>query len=198
MNAYKAIGWVGTAIFLLFGVIGHGPATYKYAVVFLSPLLWGVYFARRVWHVHPVHFAFFAGMLIFHDLGAFGCYGKFFFNLEFDTYVHFLFGIAGGFLVARAILFNYGVKGWKLCVGTVLIIGGIGAIHEIIEFLSTMILGPEKGMLKLNDPDKFDTQKDLINDVVGSLVASVIYVLARKLWRRPEVASEAIGGERVA
>ena len=94
--------------------------------------------------------------------------------------MHFIFGVAGGLLVARALRFALGLTGWKLCVGTVLLISGVGAIHEIMEFISTLILGGEKGMLKLNDPDKFDTQKDLCNDLVGSLVAAVGYAIAAR------------------
>jgi uncharacterized membrane protein YjdF len=197
MNPFKAIAWTATLIMLVFGIVGHGPGTYRFAILFLGPILWGVYFARQRIHLHPVHYAFFAGVLLFHDLGAFGAYGKFFFGLEFDTYVHFIFSVAGGLVVARALRFSFGITGWKLCVGTVLLIGGVGAIHEIIEFISTLILGPEKGMLKLNDPDKFDTQKDLCNDVLGSLVASVCYALALKVKKRTAKAGreEALAGE---
>jgi uncharacterized membrane protein YjdF len=180
MNRFKLIAWVTTCLMIIFGLVGHGPSTYRYAILFLGPFLWGIYFARQRLHLHPAHYALFAGVLLFHDLGAFGAYGKFFFDLEFDTYVHFIFGVAGGLLVARALRFAFGLTGWKLCVGTVLLISGIGAIHEIMEFISTLILGGEKGMLKLNDPDKFDTQKDLCNDLVGSLVAAVCYAIAAR------------------
>jgi uncharacterized membrane protein YjdF len=51
---------------------------------------------------------------------------------------------------------------------------GVGALHELMEWVSTMLLG-SKGMLKLNDPDKFDTQKDLGNNFLGTLTALLIY-----------------------
>lgn len=176
-RVFLAIAWIATALFLTFTFAGHGPSTYRYAICFLGPFLWGVYFLRQQLFLHPLHFGIFAAALVFHNLGAFGAYGKFFLNLEFDTYVHFFFGVAGGLIVARGLCLGFGLEGWKLWVGAVLVILGIGAIHELIEFGSTLVLGGEKGMLKTNDPDKFDTQKDLFNNLCGVLVANFFYSL---------------------
>jgi uncharacterized membrane protein YjdF len=178
------IAWVATVLMIVFGLVGHGPSTYRFAILFLGPFLWGVYAARQRLHIHPIGFALFAAALLFHDLGAFGTYGHFYFDLEFDTYVHFFFGMAGSFLIARALRFVFGLRGWKLWVGTVLLIMGIGALHELMEWASTMALGGEKGMLKLNDPDKFDTQKDLGNNFLGSLVALSIYTFIVPAFKR--------------
>ncbi len=190
-NRFKLIGWVATGIILIFGLVGHGPATYRYAIVFLAPLLWGVYFARERLRLEPWQFGIFAFALILHDFGAFGTYGHFYFNLEFDTYVHFYFGFAGGLIVARALRLTFGLRGGKLWVGTVLVIMGIGALHELLEFASTMVLG-DKGMLKLNDPDKFDTQKDLGNNLDGCLLSLILYTAARsfRAKRTPSIRRE--------
>ena len=163
---------------LIFGLVGHGPSTYRYAILFLGPFLWGVYFLRHFLHVHPIHYAIFAIALLVHDLGAFGTYGHFYHGLEFDTYVHFVFGIAGGLIVARGLKYSYGLRGWRLWVGATLLILGIGAIHELIEVASTLILGPERGMYKMHDPDKFDTQKDLLYNLLGCLTCLFFYTLA--------------------
>lgn len=61
--------------------------------------------------------------------------------------------------------------------GVPVVILGFGAIHELIEWASTMILGPERGMLKANDADPFDTQKDLFNNLLGTLLAMALYSL---------------------
>lgn len=184
-NVHKRIAWAATAVFVLFSVIGNGPSTYRYAFLFLGPILWAVYFFRNQLALSPVHFAILALAFVIHNLGAFGTYGKFYFNLEFDTYVHYFFGFAGGFVAARAILVNLGFTGWKLWFGTVLIIMGIGALHELMEYASTLMLGGEKGMLKTNDPDKFDTQKDLGNNLLGTLTALLIFNLFERFSRRP-------------
>ena len=103
MNPSKRIAIIATVLMVVFGVIGHGPSTYRFAIFFLGPLLWGVYLARHRLNVHPCGFAVFAAALVLHDLGAFGTYGKFYYGLEFDTYVHFFFGLAGAAVVVRAI-----------------------------------------------------------------------------------------------
>jgi uncharacterized membrane protein YjdF len=180
---FAGIACLATVLMLVFGIVGKGPATYRYAILFLGPFLWGVYAARERLYLHPLAFALFAAALLLHDLGAFGTYGHFYLDLEFDTYVHFLFGMAGSFVIARALKYNFGFKGWKLWVGTVLLIMGIGALHELMEWASTMTLG-SKGMLKLHDPDVFDTQKDLGNNFLGSLTAIFIYGLVVPILKK--------------
>jgi len=183
VNWSKRIAWATSALIILFGLVGHGPSTYRVAILFLGPLLWGVYLVRERWHIEPWQFGLFAAALLLHDLGAFGTYGHFYYGLEFDTYVHFYFGMVGAFVVAPALRLNFGLSGWKLWVATVLVIMGIGALHELLEWVSTMLLG-DKGMLKLNDPDKFDTQKDLGNNFDGCLLALAIYSIARCMSAR--------------
>jgi len=164
-----------TILFLLITITAKGPPTYKFAILFLAPILWGVYYFRTTLALHPFYFLLFALALLLHNLGAYGFYRRHFLGLEFDAYVHFYFGLAGGCLVARALEANFSLHGWRLLVGTALVILGIGAIHELIEYASTLILGPEKGMLKTNDGDPFDTQKDLFNNLLGTLVGVALY-----------------------
>ena len=57
---------------------------------------------------------------------------------------------------------------------------GIGGVHELVEWSSTLALGPERGMLKIDPSDPFDTQKDLANNLAGALVAAAFYATARK------------------
>ena len=185
MNSFKTIAWITTAIFALITLVAHGPSTYRFAILFLAPMLWAIYFFRRRLHIHPGHFAIFASALVLHNLGAFGSYNERYLGLDFDTYVHFYFGFAGGFLVARGLRCSFGLSAWQLWVGTILLILGVGAIHELIEYASTLILGPEKGMLKLNSPDALtDTQKDLQNNLLGTLLSLLLYSLFRR--RTPE------------
>jgi uncharacterized membrane protein YjdF len=180
MNLFKTIAWVTTAIFAIITLVANGPATYRFAILFLAPMLWAVYFLRHRLHIHACHFAIFATALVLHNLGAFGMYHEKYLGLEFDMYVHFYFGVAGGFIVARALRISFDLVGWQMWVGTVIVILGLGAIHELIEYASTLMLGPEKGMLKLNSPDALtDTQKDLVNNLLGTLVALMIYSVFR-------------------
>jgi uncharacterized membrane protein YjdF len=179
MNAYKAIALITTALFIVITLTAHGPSTYRLAIIFLGPLLWGIYAGRRKLALAPGHYALLAIALLFHNLGAYGLYRSSWQGIEFDGYVHFFFGCAGGFAMARAIGYNFELTGWKVWVGAILVILGVGAIHELIEFASTIALGPEKGMLKLGDGDFFDTQKDLMNNLLGTITALGIYGASR-------------------
>ena len=175
MNPFYAIAIAATACFLLITFTANGPSTYRYAIFFLAPMLWAVLAARRKLALHPGHFALLAIAFLFHNLGAFGLYRTSWNKIEFDAAVHYYFGVAGAFVIARGLGYNFNLGGWKLWVGTLLVILGIGGIHELIEFGSTVALGPEKGMLKLGDGDVFDTQKDLLNNLLGAITALGLY-----------------------
>jgi uncharacterized membrane protein YjdF len=185
MNSFKTIAWVTTAVFAVITIVGNGPSTYRFAILFLAPLLWLVYFFRTRLHLHPVHFAVFASALVLHNAGAFGAYRQAFYGIDFDAYVHFYFGVAGGLIVARGLRGTFQLLGWQMWVGTAIVILGLGAIHELVEYGSTLLLGPEKGMLKLNSPDaKTDTQKDLLNNLGGTLLALGLYSVGLRVAAR--------------
>lgn len=61
---------------------------------------------------------------------------------------------------------------------------GIGAVHEFIECGTTILLGKEKGMLKLDPNDPYDTQKDLLNNFLGALLAMAVSSLSTKKQNR--------------
>ena len=155
-------------------------STYRFSFLFLLPLLWGVYALRRQLVLSPLHLALFASFLLFHDLGALGLYREKIFGLQFDVYVHFYFGIVGGLIVARALRLRCGWSGCWLVVATGLFMLGVGAVHELIECGTTIWLGKEKGMLKLDPNDPYDTQKDLMNNLLGALFACLLQAFFRK------------------
>jgi uncharacterized membrane protein YjdF len=175
MNPFLAIASVTTVLFLVITFTAHGPSTYRFAFIFLAPILWGMYRGRNKLAMHPGHFALMAVALLFHNLGAYGLYRTNWAGIEFDGYVHYFFGFAGAFAVSRALGYNFELSRWKVWIGTVLVILGVSAIHELIEFASTVALGPEKGMLKLGDGDLFDTQKDIMNALLGTITALGLY-----------------------
>ena len=57
---------------------------------------------------------------------------------------------------------------------------GFGAIHELFEYASYLLLGEERGMLKPSTAYFFDTQRDLLNNFLGVLTA----LLAPAVWER--------------
>ena len=117
-----------------------------------------------------------------HNLGALGYYRRDFFGIEFDLFVHFYFGFVAGFVLYRALGRFYGLMGWRLWVAVALLTLGIGGVHELIEWSTTMAMGPERGMLKIDPNDPFDTQKDFANNLAGAMVAAGVYAGVRK-WK---------------
>ena len=159
---------------LLSALVARPGSTYRWSFVFLIPIMWIVYALRKKLALLPSHYAVFAGAVVFHDLGAFGSYDATFWHFRFDTYVHFVFGFASGLIVTRALAVN-----WKLPPRTLwwvvpIFILGAGAIHELFECFTTLLMGPEKGMLKLRADQPFDTQKDLLNNLLGAVTALIV------------------------
>ena len=168
---YVFIAVLGTVPLLVLPFIAHPEtANYRYSFLFLVPILWGTAKLGRGIHLHPFHFALFALALVLHDLGALGYYYREFYGLSFDTYVHFYFGLVGALILERGFRFGLGLIGWKVWLATVVFLLGLGALHELMELGSTLSLGKGVGMYWMDDPDRFDTQKDLFNNLCGSLV----------------------------
>jgi uncharacterized membrane protein YjdF len=193
----RAVGVIGSLGLLAFAVFATKPgSTYRAAPFFLIPLLWLVYLLRRPLHLHPLHYACFAVALLLHNLGALGWYQKSPLPGSFDVYVHFYFGVVGGLLVYRLLQQTLPLRPWTLCIMTVLLVLGMGAFHELVEWWSTLLLGPEKGMLKLpgqNGVYVFDTQRDMFNNLVGSILAVAIYAAWQRLRRNDRAAATAAG-----
>jgi uncharacterized membrane protein YjdF len=61
-----------------------------------------------------------------------------------------------------------GVRGVAAGLLTVLTVAGMGAVHEIVEAGSTAVLGAETGMLHVGPEDPYDTQQDMLNNVLGA------------------------------
>lgn len=182
-RAHRVVAVTATAIMIGLSFVAAPGSTYRYSFLFLAPLLWGVYVLRDRLCFAPFHLGLFASALLLHNLGVFGFYRREFLNLWFDTYVHFYFGVVGGALLRQILACTYSLRTWQLWLAVILGILGCGAIHELIEWASTMLLGPERGMLKALAEDPYDTQKDLMNNFLGTLMAlicSAIYGAMRR------------------
>ena len=168
----RLVAWTASLAFVLVSLVPHGGvAKYRFSFLFLVPILWGVYALRRRLSIRPLHFALFALALLLHDLGAFGAYSWSVIGLQFDWCVHFLFGLVGGLIVARALEAQFGARGFGLGLLVVLVIAGIGGLHEIVEAASTRYLGKDLGMLYIGADNPYDTQEDLLGNVLGACAA---------------------------
>lgn len=162
--------------------------TYHIAPVFLLPILWLPLLLRRWLYLHPLHYALFAAAVLLHNLGAFGFYQRKFAGLSFDIYVHFYFAFAGAFIVERFIAPRVRLRPLALAATTLLFMMGFGALHEIGEYTSYLLLGEERGMLKPSTSYFFDTQRDLLNNLLGTMTALLLLAIIRMvLWSTPTV-----------
>jgi uncharacterized membrane protein YjdF len=168
----RIIAWTASIVFVLVSLMPYASvAKYRFSFLFLIPILWGVYALRRSLSIRPLHFGLFALALLLHDLGAFGAYSWSPMGLQFDWCVHFFFGLVGALIVARALEAQLGTRGVVLGVLVVLVVTGIGGLHEIGEAASTRFLGQDMGMLYIGADNPYDTQEDLLANVVGACTA---------------------------
>jgi len=184
-KAHRVVAMAGTIIMVVLSLAAPSGSTYRYSFLFLLPLLWGVYALRYRLHLRPFHLGLFASALLLHNLGVFGFYRQEFWRISFDTYVHFYFGAVCAALLRQMLAGAYDLKAWRLWVAVILGILGCGAIHELVEWGSTMLLGPERGMLKTLADDPYDTQKDLLNNLLGTLTALTCAALYHRMRKRP-------------
>ena len=174
---------MGISLFL-----AEAGSTYRWSFLFLMPLIWVVYFWREPLALRPSHFVAFAVAIIIHDLGTFGFYKKMFFGLRFDSYVHFMFGFVAGLILFHAANERLPLSRKFLAFAVPIFILGIGGLHEMFEASTTILLGPERGMLKLHPDQPYDTQKDLMNNLLGAVIAVLLLVL-RRAGRVPDTSS---------
>ena len=168
---FLAVAWSTTAVLAAISLAGGSVVKYRWAALFLVPLIWIVFLLREGLALGPLHSALFAVAMLAHDLGAFGWYQRTVVGLQYDWLVHFFFGVVGGLIVANALQVRLGVRGFAAGLLTVLTVTGMGAVHEIVEAGSTALLGAETGMVHVGPEDPYDTQQDMLNNVLGSALA---------------------------
>jgi uncharacterized membrane protein YjdF len=146
--------------------------TYYFAPLFLVPVVWIGFFARRALVLHPVHYALLCLAILLHMTGAYGWYQRSPLPHSFDIYVHFYFAFAAAFAVEQIIARRLQWNPWAARGATIIVIMAIGALHEVMEY-ATLYLGDESAMLK---PDSYawDTNRDLTNNLLGCVLALLI------------------------
>jgi uncharacterized membrane protein YjdF len=152
--------------------------TYHVNPVFLIPLAWIPYYFRRGLHLTFWPYLLFGLAILFHDMGAYGCYQHSPFPFSFDIAVHFYFAIPVVVILYIALAGHFPMlRPLHLTVTAGLFMMGIGALHEIMEYMSYLLLGEEKGMLKPSTAYFFDTQRDLTNNLLGTITALLIIAI---------------------
>jgi uncharacterized membrane protein YjdF len=180
MNPYAIIATIASVLIVILAFVGSVPA-YHVAPLFVLPLLWGVYFLRWKLHLIPFYYALFAIAILFHMLGTFGYYQRSPLPWSFDIYVHFYFAFAIAFVLERFFRIYLAGRVWPARVATLMFMMGFGALHEIMEYASYLLLGEDRGMLKPHTSYFFDTQRDLLNNLLGTLTALTVIVVHDRL-----------------
>jgi uncharacterized membrane protein YjdF len=169
-----AIAIVACVIFAIISATAK-VATYRINLAFLLPLMWLPFIFRRRLHLHPLHYAMFALAILLHDIGAYGFYRASPLPFSYDILVHYYFAIPITLMLYRALRFGQPhLRSWMVGITSLLFMMGFGALHEIMEYCSYLLLGEEKGMLKPSSSYFFDTQRDLTNNLLGTLTALLL------------------------
>lgn len=159
---------------------------YKWDFFFVLALVWMLYSIRKFLALQPIDYMMFTAFLVMHNLGTFGAYNLFIAGIEYDYYVHFLFGLAASMILLKSPLANILQKKVFhrkspvfLCI--IILVLGFSALHELFEFTGALLLGKGEGVLFIGagDLDPWDTQKDMMNNLIGAFVGTG-YVLLRK------------------
>lgn len=156
---------------------------YKYDFIFLVALLLGLYFIRKHIDLRPSHYILASIFLLLHFVGMFGTYNMYPFGVEYDYWVHGYFGFASAFIILKAVHHRKIYRDvFSIFVATLVIILGLSAFHELFEYGGALALGEGEGVLFIGagDADEWDTQKDMLNNVIGGLIGIGVYISFRK------------------
>jgi uncharacterized membrane protein YjdF len=186
-TAIFALACVASVIFVVIAATARVP-TYRINPIFLIPAAWAPYWLRRRLHLHALHYALLIVAILLHDLGAYGWYQKSPLPFSWDILVHYYFAIPITLILHRAIAQNYAavLRPWQAALVALMFMMGLGAIHEIMEFMTYLVLGEERGMLKPSTSYFFDTQRDLTNNLLGTLTALLLAGIGALVSRRRE------------
>jgi uncharacterized membrane protein YjdF len=177
MLPFALIASLTSAVIIVFSLVARVPG-YRLAPLFLIPAVWAIFFLRKKIHLHPFHYALLALAILLHMSGAFGFYQKSPFPVSFDIVVHYYFAIAIAFVLHRGLSRSFPLTRWQLRITVLLFMMGLGALHEIMEYMSYLVGGEERGMLKPRTSYFFDTQRDLTNNFLGTLTALLLLAFA--------------------
>lgn len=155
---------------------------WKLDVFLLLLALIGAYLLRRRLHLHPLHYLLLSVFLLLHAAGTFHLYERHFFGMEYDFYVHLYFGFASSLIFYRLYLHRNLPPHYAFLFVIILALG-TSAFHEIIEYAGAITLGRGEGLLYIGagDIDEWDTQKDMLNNVIGALAGCTLYWYWRKI-----------------
>ena len=175
----KAILFVSLAVFASLEIQALGmDSHYKYDLLICAGLSILTYLFRQQISLHWFHFLLFNIFLLTHALGMFQLYETYPLGVEYDYWVHGFFGLICAFVSLQALSASVIKNSLRFSVmATIVIALGVSALHELYEFAGAILLGEGEGVLFVGagDTDQWDTQKDMLNNLIGTLLGVLIY-----------------------
>lgn len=150
---------------------------YKYDQMICLLLLIFVYKIRALVSLHWLHYLLFGLFLILHGLGMYQFYESYPLGIEYDYWVHGYFGLVFSLILLRMFVAK-GMLLWSAMPLTFVSVLGVSAAHEIYEYAGALLLGQGEGVLFIGagDLDEWDTQKDMLNNLVGGLLGVLAFL----------------------
>ncbi len=144
---------------------------YRYDIPMCMFLLYSSYKCRQKLKLLQLDFVLISVFLILHSLGIFDLYTHYPLGIEYDYWVHGMFGIVAALVSMRFFQTSTPYSRSTIAVATILLIMGIAAFHELYEFAGAVLLGKGEGVLFIGagDLDQWDTHKDILNNLIGGL-----------------------------
>lgn len=172
MNTYVLA--VFSIVFLGMEVLAlNTDSHYRYDILICLVLLGGVYKFKQALHLYWGHYFLFSLFLLIHCMGMYQYYEKYPLGIEYDYWVHAFFGLISSLMILRwFFLSDYNFSMLTSMVGTLIVVLGISAAHELYEFAGAILLGEGEGVLFIGagDIDQWDTQKDMLNNLIGGTI----------------------------
>ena len=182
INSFNIFFIIFIILFLILEIIALGKDShYVYDIPMCAILLYIVYRYRIILHLDIVLFILFSVFLFIHCLGLFDAYLLYPLGIEYDYWVHIYFGLVSGLIIFNWMnLYLDKTHINVILVFTLLFVLGISAMHEIYEFAGALLLGSGEGVLFIGagDLDQWDTQKDMLNNVIGAVLGISVRIIS--------------------
>ena len=156
---------------------------YKYDIPICVFLLITIFIIRKRIYLIPVHYFLYSIFLFIHCLGMLDFYSLHPLNIEYDYWVHGYFGFVSILMIIHLLkMYSHSLSVLMINFMAIIIILGISAIHELYEFAGALLLGEGDGVLFIGagDLDPWDTQKDMLNNLIGGIAGLIFSVISTK------------------
>ncbi len=189
MNRYLILLILTLVIFLLLEIQAFNHEShYIYDIPMCASLMVLMYFIRSHIHLNLFHYLLFASFLILHCMGLYDAYLTYPLGIEYDYWLHGYFGFIACLIILRWMtVYLHNSVYYIPLIFTLFFVLGMSCLHELYEFFGALLLGQGEGVLFIGagDLDQWDTQKDMLNNLIGALLA-ILFSYFLKVKQSPK------------